>query len=83
MRPTSTDCWPPSPSSADPLERAAAFAEAGGSGVLVKVLPYPTVVIAAFVPLAAGIYLLTSLAWSLAERKFSWRRCPRKVEKVS
>jgi hypothetical protein len=26
------------------------------------------VVIAAFAPLAAGIYLLTSLAWSLAER---------------
>ena len=35
-------------------------------------LPYLTVVIAAFVPLAAGIYLLTSLAWSLAERKFFW-----------
>ena len=36
-------------------------------------LPYLTVVIAAFAPLAAGIYLLTSLAWSLAERKFFWR----------
>ena len=31
-------------------------------------LPYLTVVIAAFAPLAAGIYLLTSLAWSLGER---------------
>jgi hypothetical protein len=31
------------------------------------------VVIAAFAPLAAGIYLLTSLAWSLAERAFFWR----------
>jgi hypothetical protein len=38
------------------------------------VLPYLTVVFAAFVPLAAGIYLLTSLAWSLAERGFYWRR---------
>ena len=45
----------------------------GGSGLLVRVLPYLTVVIAAFAPLAAGIYLLTSLAWSLAERKFFWR----------
>jgi YidC/Oxa1 family membrane protein insertase len=45
----------------------------GGSGLLVRALPYLTVVIAAFVPLAAGIYLLTSLAWSLAERMFFWR----------
>jgi YidC/Oxa1 family membrane protein insertase len=41
-----------------------------GTGLLVKVLPYVTVVIAAFAPLAAGIYLLTSVAWSLAEREF-------------
>jgi YidC/Oxa1 family membrane protein insertase len=41
-----------------------------GSGALVKVLPYLTVVIAAFAPLAAGIYLLTSMGWSLAERRF-------------
>ena len=49
---------------------AATPAGTGGSGLLIKVLPYLTVVIAAFAPLAAGIYLLTSLAWSLAERKF-------------
>ncbi len=41
-------------------------------GALVKVLPYLTVMIAAFVPLAAGIYLVTSTAWSLAERAL-WR----------
>jgi len=42
---------------------------AGSSpGLLVRALPYVTVVIAAFAPLAAGIYLLTTLAWSLAER---------------
>jgi YidC/Oxa1 family membrane protein insertase len=41
-----------------------------GSGALVEVLPYLTVVIAAFAPLAAGIYLLTSMGWSLAERRF-------------
>ena len=49
---------------------AATTAGTGASGLLVKVLPYLTVVIAAFAPLAAGIYLLTSLAWSLAEREF-------------
>jgi YidC/Oxa1 family membrane protein insertase len=45
-----------------------------GTGVLVKVLAYLTVVIAAFAPLAAGIYLLTSMGWSLAERRFFFRR---------
>jgi YidC/Oxa1 family membrane protein insertase len=47
-------------------------AGAGGPGLLLRVLPYLTVVIAAFAPLAAGIYLVTSLAWSLAERMY-WR----------
>ena len=47
---------------------AQAASGTGGSGLLVRVLPYLTVVIAAFAPLAAGIYLLTSLAWSLGER---------------
>jgi YidC/Oxa1 family membrane protein insertase len=36
-------------------------------------LPYLTVVIAAFAPLAAGLYLLTSTAWTAAERAI-WRR---------
>jgi YidC/Oxa1 family membrane protein insertase len=47
-------------------------AGAGRPALLLRVLPYLTVVIAAFAPLAAGIYLLTSLAWSLAERML-WR----------
>jgi YidC/Oxa1 family membrane protein insertase len=47
-------------------------AGAGRPGLLLRALPYLTVVIAAFAPLAAGIYLLTSLAWSLAERML-WR----------
>jgi YidC/Oxa1 family membrane protein insertase len=42
-------------------------------GVLIRVLPYLTVVIAAFVPLAAGIYLVVSTGWALAERGFFWR----------
>jgi len=41
---------------------------AGNPGLLARALPYLTVVIAAFAPLAAGMYLLTTLAWSLAER---------------
>jgi YidC/Oxa1 family membrane protein insertase len=57
-----------------PDGRGGAAPAAAGSGLLARVLPYLTVVIAAFAPLAAGIYLLTSLAWSLAERGFYWRR---------
>src|SRR6201982_1316626 len=41
---------------------------AGPPCLVGRALPYLTVVIAAFAPLAAGIYLLTTLAWSLAER---------------
>jgi YidC/Oxa1 family membrane protein insertase len=55
---------------------AAAPAPAAGAGAaraLVRALPFLTVVIAAFVPLAAGIYLLASTSWALAERAFFWR----------
>jgi YidC/Oxa1 family membrane protein insertase len=45
----------------------------GAAGFLIRVLPYLTVVIAAFAPLAAGIYLLVSTGWALAERTFFWR----------
>jgi YidC/Oxa1 family membrane protein insertase len=43
--------------------------QAAGLGALTRLLPYLTVVFAAFVPLAAGIYLFVSTAWSLAERR--------------
>jgi YidC/Oxa1 family membrane protein insertase len=46
---------------------------AAPGGALIRVLPYLSVVIAAFIPLAAGIYLLTSTGWALAERAFFWR----------
>lgn len=36
-------------------------------GILTS-MPYVTVMIAAFVPLAAGLYLLVSTAWALGER---------------
>jgi YidC/Oxa1 family membrane protein insertase len=39
-----------------------------GLGLVGRILPYTTVVIAAFVPLAAGIYLLTTTVWTAAER---------------
>ena len=38
------------------------------------VLPYTTLAIAAVMPLAAGIYLLTTTAWTLAERAVLARR---------
>ena len=41
--------------------------DAPGAG-LVRWLPFGTLVIAAFVPLAAGIYLLASTAWTVGER---------------
>src|SRR5215472_12974139 len=44
-------------------------AASGMLGLVGKVLPYATVVIAAFAPLAAGIYLVTSTGWSIAERR--------------
>jgi len=40
----------------------------GAAGWLVRVLPYTTLVIAAVMPLAAGLYLLTTTAWAAAER---------------
>jgi len=42
---------------------------AGGAlGAALKALPYLTVVIAAFAPLAAAVYLVVSTGWSVAER---------------
>jgi YidC/Oxa1 family membrane protein insertase len=64
---------PPVPPDAKSKQAANPPAPAG-AGALMKVLPYLTVVIAAFAPLAAGIYLLVSLGWSLAERRLFLRR---------
>ena len=61
----------------------AAAAPAAGGGLLPKAVPYLTVVIAAFAPLAAGIYLLTTLAWSLAERMFYSRSASRRAGPLS
>ena len=40
----------------------------GAMGAIMKLLPYSTLIIAAFVPLAAGLYLLTTTTWTVAER---------------
>jgi YidC/Oxa1 family membrane protein insertase len=52
----------------------AADQAAHASAALARVAPFITVVFAAFVPLAAGLYLLTTTAWTLAERAFLRRR---------
>lgn len=54
----------------DPAE---ALASSKAAGLLAWVLPYVTVVIAAFAPLAAAIYLLTTVAWTLTERRIFLR----------
>jgi YidC/Oxa1 family membrane protein insertase len=42
--------------------------QTGVMGALLRVLPFATVVVAAIVPLAGGLYLLTTTAWAAAER---------------
>jgi YidC/Oxa1 family membrane protein insertase len=47
---------------------------AAAAGIAVRLTPYLTVVFAAFAPLAAGLYLLTTTAWTLAERTILRRK---------
>lgn len=64
-----------SPTTAKAQGPAETGAAGGGAvGVLTKILPYVTVVIAAFAPLAAAIYLTTSAAWGIGEREVFRRR---------
>jgi YidC/Oxa1 family membrane protein insertase len=56
---------------------AEALANGKAAGLLTRVLPYVTVVIAAFAPLAAAIYLLTTVGWTLVERRLFLRRTAR------
>jgi YidC/Oxa1 family membrane protein insertase len=41
---------------------------------LARVMPFVTVLVAAVVPLAAGLYLLTTAAWTVIERAVLRRR---------
>jgi YidC/Oxa1 family membrane protein insertase len=49
--------------------RAVLPAPAAAAGGLSRVIPYITVVFAAFAPLAAGLYLVTSTGWAVLERR--------------
>jgi YidC/Oxa1 family membrane protein insertase len=40
---------------------------------LLKVLPFGTILVAAYLPLAAGLYLLTTTTWTIAERALLYR----------
>lgn len=65
------------PASASRPGAAPAASPAGPArmtAAITGLLPFTTLVIAAFVPLAAGLYLLTSAAWTLAERTVLRRR---------
>ncbi len=42
----------------------------GALGRVVRLLPFATIAAAAYLPLATGLYLLTTTAWSAAERAF-------------
>jgi YidC/Oxa1 family membrane protein insertase len=60
---------------AQPATAHPATAQPGGAvGMLLRVIPYTAVAIAAVVPLAAGLYLLTTTAWAAAERAVITRR---------
>jgi YidC/Oxa1 family membrane protein insertase len=52
-----------------------------GLGWLGQVLPYTTLIIAAFVPLAAVLYLVTTTSWTTAERAVlrRWHRAAGQV----
>jgi YidC/Oxa1 family membrane protein insertase len=64
---------PTAAASAQPV--GAPSAQPGGAmSALTRVLPYTTLVIAAVMPLAAGLYLLTTTAWAAAERTVLGRR---------
>ncbi|MGW4110001.1 YidC/Oxa1 family membrane protein insertase [Actinosynnema sp. NPDC004786] len=57
--------------------QAAVAARAGGPQPpftrLLRLMPFGTVLIAAVLPLAAGIYLVTTTTWTLLERAFLYR----------
>ena len=59
---------------------SAASGTSGAAALLVKVLPYITVVIAAFAPLAAAVYLVVSVSWSVGERRVFAARSRRRLD---
>jgi YidC/Oxa1 family membrane protein insertase len=55
----------------------------GAAGWLARVVPYVTLAIAVVMPLAAGLYLLTTTAWAAAERAMLAPRVRRHVRAQS
>ena len=67
----------PAPLAAQPAAIAgqpAADRPGGGPGMLTRLMPYGTLLMAAVVPLAAGLYLLTTTTWTVLERAALRRR---------
>jgi YidC/Oxa1 family membrane protein insertase len=58
------------------IRQPGAPAQQGVVGLLMRILPFATVAFAALVPLAAGLYLLTTTAWAAAERAVFTRLAP-------
>jgi YidC/Oxa1 family membrane protein insertase len=61
---------------ATPSPTPAAGAQSALLGRLSRVLPYTTLVFAAFVPMAIAVYLLTSTSWTLVENTLLRRGLP-------
>ena len=57
-------------------QQGAPVQQPGAVGFLMRILPFATVAFAALVPLAAGLYLLTTTAWAAAERAVFHRLAP-------
>jgi YidC/Oxa1 family membrane protein insertase len=57
-------------------QQGAPARQQGAVGFLLQILPFATVAFAALVPLAAGLYLLTTTAWAAAERALFNRLAP-------
>ena len=62
------------PASAAKEPAAATGAADRAAGLFTRLMPFGSLVLAAIVPLAAGLYLLTTAAWTLAERAVLRRR---------
>jgi YidC/Oxa1 family membrane protein insertase len=59
---------------------APAAGDGAAPAALTRLIPYTTVAFAAFLPLASGLYLATSTAWTLAERHLMRRRHKRRED---
>ncbi len=64
----------------DQAKAPADSADGKAAAWLTRTLPYLTVVIAALAPLAAALYLLTTVAWTLAERRLFLRHATRTAD---